>query len=102
MGQIGPVPSASTPGHKVRALGARVAAKNRGPQRQVFVAGVENRPYFVVVLVLGIAKPCGLRLVSHPTDEDLSAGAPVWAVFRSQRRPPEVVLTGHRAFSELT
>ena len=39
----------------------------------------KNRPYFVVVLELGITKPCGLRLV--------------WAVFRSQRHPPEVVLT---------
>jgi hypothetical protein len=40
----------------------------------------KNRPYFVVVLELGITKPCGLRLV--------------WTVFRSQRRPPDVVLTG--------
>jgi len=66
MGKIGPVPSASTPSRKVRVLGARVAAK--------------SRRYFVVVLELGITKPCGLRLV--------------WTVFRSQRRPPDVVLTG--------
>ena len=48
----------------------------------------KNRPYFVVALVLGITKPCGLRLV--------------WAVFRSQRRPPEVVLTGPSTAGLLT
>src|SRR5208283_1195915 len=69
MGKIGPVPSISTPSRKVRVPGPRVAA--------------QNRPYFVVVLVLGTTKPCGLRLV--------------WAVFRSQRHPPEVVLTGPNA-----
>jgi hypothetical protein len=63
MGKNGPVPSASTLANKVRLPGARVAAKNRGPQRQVYVAGVENRSYFVVALVLGITKPCGLLLV---------------------------------------
>ena len=66
MGEICPRPPASTPSRKVRVLGARVAEK--------------SRRYFVVVLELGITKPCGLRLVS--------------TVFRSKRHPPEVVLAG--------
>ena len=38
---------------------------------------------------LGMAKAVVLRLVSNPTDEDLSVGAPVWPDFRSQRHPRE-------------
>ncbi len=45
-------------------------------------------PYFVVSLDLGIAKAFGLRLVSHPTDEDLSVGTPVWPDFLAQRCRP--------------
>jgi hypothetical protein len=74
MGKNGPVPSASTLANKVRLPGARVAAKNRGPRGQVFVAGVENRPYFVVVLELGITKPGGLRLVSTPRTKTCPRG----------------------------
>ena len=50
--------------------------RKSGPRRQVFIDGVGIGPYFVVALDLGITKAFGLRLVSHPTDEDLSAGTP--------------------------
>jgi hypothetical protein len=44
---------------------------------------VKIGPYFVVILDCGPATAFGLPLVSTPTDEDLSAGAPVLARFSS-------------------
>ena len=60
LGKIGPVPSG--------------CGENRGPQRQVFVAGVEIRPYFILALGGGPATDCGLGFV--------------WPDFRWQRCRP--------------
>jgi hypothetical protein len=75
MGEIGPSPSASTPARKVRVPGTLDCGANRSILR------------------------CHPRLWSrhslripprpHPTDEDLSVGAPVCTDFRPQRRPRE-------------
>src|SRR6266852_9760705 len=45
-------------------------------------------PYVILALDGGPATAFGLGFVSHPTDEDLSVGTPVWPNFRSQRHPP--------------
>ena len=67
MGKIGPSPKASTPVRIMRVQGTRVAA--------------QIGPYFVVDLDLGATKAFGLRLVSDPTDEDLSVGTPSGPIF---------------------
>ena len=75
MREIGPGPSASTPARKVRAPGTLGCGANgailRCPPRLWARHSLRIPP----------------RL--HPTDEDLSAGAPVWTHFRPQRRSRE-------------
>ncbi len=51
-------------------------------------AAAKIGPCVVVALDLGATKAFGLRLGSHPTDEDLSVGAQAWPEFRSLRHPP--------------
>jgi hypothetical protein len=48
---------------------------SRGPQRWVFIAGVEIGPYFILALDSGPATAFGLGFV--------------WPDFRSQRHPPQ-------------
>jgi hypothetical protein len=75
MGEIGPVPSGCGENRGPRRLG--VPAKRsllRGVKGQVFVAGVEIRPYFIHALDGGPATAFGLGFV--------------WPGFRPQRHPP--------------
>ncbi len=76
MGKIGPSPSAFTPARKVRVPGAP------GLRRKSVHTSLKSS-------TVGPATAFGFRLVSHPTDEDLSVGTPAWTDFRSQRHPRE-------------